>query len=240
MTNGSQLKQHPLRFGILFALFLIAVAYHVLADWVPAYKERRLSLLQSQIDEAVQKRCGADDAVCLQKRVDDVVAAQNRVLLESPLTALRDDPDYIAALWHRDGSFCFILNIPWRDVPEHELDAWLERFGSKRFSNLSPVFYYAKKIYEERYHGTNSDRARIAAVGQIRQHQFPLSPAWQRYNTSGYILEAAHPVSRPRIPETVAAIVLPEYLRHAEYFSGTNFLRLLKRARGIQGTAPTP
>jgi hypothetical protein len=227
---------------ILVLVVLLAGAAAFVAYGLPygqwKYALWRMQRLHDASLKLVQE-CPETDASCLehQRSAGKRMNADFEEVwkLESPMLDVLRQPDLIEAMKHPDGTICYEVDAPLRDVTDDELHLWLKRFGVKRFEEMAPLYLKARRIFEERYHGSHPLDVKIAAIDKLKWHAVPLSTKWRLYNTAALMLGWSRaledPTKQTPVPEESLAEILPLLRQQGEYFTTPNFFRLLDMAK---------
>jgi len=204
-------------FWIPFAFLVVFGAYAVLSWWIPYFQFRELQSID-------YSECAEGDQECFNKHW------QKFHEIQAPLYRVMQSWEYIGALRHPDGTVCFMVTEPELKAPDAVLEAWLDKFGAKRFAELAPFFMRMRELFENRYHMPSPRRARIDLAGKLKwDHPF-YGRQWRDYNTAELFWQW-YPVSPvPRLPDQLEAEIFYHYIENGTLFQNQNLLRLIQMA----------
>jgi len=235
MNTETKKSWHKTWFWILFATLVVYGVFTVFSFWIPYFQwkhaEQRIAALNTygpQVNE-----CASDDKVCREQNLKNLQKINEELAkirkIYAPLYEVKVMPDVVEAMRHPDGTVCFRVEAPTRDVTNKELKDWLKSFGTERFHNMAGVFLRIQGIFEDRYHFPD---AKIVTLSRFKWNHFPFGKTWRMYNTAECFLSWLPPhSSAEKIPENLLLEILPNFVRHSEYFTEHNFSRLLTLAK---------
>jgi hypothetical protein len=223
---------------ILVVILLLGGAYAVLSYGLPyaqlKYGMWRMERLYHAYPRLKQE-CPEGDAACGERKTEDWnkmnVDFGKALGFQSPMREVRKRQDLIEAMKHLDGTVCYVVETPVREVTDDELHLWLQRFGMKRFEEMMPYFLRARGVFEKRYHGAHPTDVEIAELGKLKWHYVPFGTTWRLYNTAermlGWSKRLEKQDERPPIPDEALAEILPLLRQQGEYFTWNNLFRML-------------
>jgi len=222
-------------FWVLFVIIVCLGIYNVFSFWLPYIQWKQGECVESWIlaNAPRAKECADNDTVCQEEnyKITQAVMKEHAKLMRfrSPMFEVIKMPDFIEAMKHPDGSICYHVDTPVREVTDEELKAWLKSYGAKRFYVLSGFFLRVRGVYEAHYHLPN---ATTSVLARLKWHHTPLGKTWRIYNTAeNFFCWSPPPPPREKIPEERLFEILPIMIKHGEYFTIDNFFRLLDMAK---------
>lgn len=217
---------------ILFRVLLVILTgfgvYSFISYWLPYYRYCAADKAASSMQF---RQCGADDKACMDSNLRTFNEHFSKLRqLFAPMYDIRKKDDVIAALRHADGTICYEVDASIRDVSDGELSKWLRGYGPARYRELVGYFLRVRRIYEEAHHLPTPARAKMAALSRLKWKHVPFGNEWRTYNTAFLQLKWTEMRPTEILPQERIIEVLPILLRHGEYFTDRNALRILDLA----------
>jgi hypothetical protein len=215
-------------FWVLLVILIGFGAYSFISYWLPYYQYRAAD---SEAGSMQFKQCGADDKACMDSnlKIFNEHFAKLREIF-APMYDIRKKDDVIAALRHADGTICYEVDGPARDVSDEELSKWLRSYGPARYKEFVGYFLRVRRIYEEAHHLPTPVGAKMAALSSLKWKHVPFGNTWRTYNDAFLQLKWTEMSPTEILPQERINEVLPILLRHGEYFMDRNALRILDLA----------
>lgn len=235
MENQGRKIGHIFWYAIL-AIILIAVGTYAVISYAIPYLEWRA--VEKRI-ESIRKlpECKEDDEECMQRNWQEAnkLMGQNFQAMAPSYEVLKMN-DVIEKMKHYDGTVCYMVDAPVREVSDEDLAAWLKEFGVQKFYDQAHFFLWSRGVFEEKYHKPTPFGALISAVARLKWKHFPFGKTWRTYNSAQrFDIWAYRPEEKKDVPDDIKNEILPILTRHGEYFTNRNFFRLLDMSKAELG-----